>query len=187
MNESHHIALADMSGSLGSSPWRSTYEQLNLFRLLLNKSTSFMSFSAMITPYVEHILDHKLSICTNQIKFQTGLNWPNICYTLHDIVDSELSQEPQFSCPKCIPPSHANATHNSILWHTGFVEKCIMISMLGFQTNFKNSECANTTMVECLLNICKLHMMNKIFWAFVSSCSAIGFEAANAAKDGKPQ
>ena len=88
VDESHHVASAGMPGSLGESPWRSAYGKLNLFRLLLNKSTSFSSFSATITPYVERVLDHELSMRANQIKFRAGLNRPNICYASYDIVDS---------------------------------------------------------------------------------------------------
>ena len=88
VDEAHHVASAGMPGSLGEAPWRSAYGKLDLFRLLLNKSTSFSSFSATITPFVERVLDNKLSMRTNQIKFRAGLNRPNICYASHDIVDS---------------------------------------------------------------------------------------------------
>jgi hypothetical protein len=42
----------------------------------------------MITPFVERVLDDKLSMRANQIKFRAGLNRPNICYASYDIVDS---------------------------------------------------------------------------------------------------
>jgi superfamily II DNA helicase RecQ len=93
VDEAHHVASAGMPGSLGQAPWRPAYGKLDLFRLLLNKSTSFFSFSAMVTPFVERVLDRKLAMRTNQIKFRAGLNRPNICYASHDIVDSVNTQD----------------------------------------------------------------------------------------------
>jgi hypothetical protein len=44
--------------------------------------------SATITPYVKPIIDLKLSICPNHIKFSSTLNWPNVSSTSLDIVHS---------------------------------------------------------------------------------------------------
>jgi hypothetical protein len=74
IDESHVVASAGMPGLNGEPPYRPTYGQLDSFHLLLPKSTSFSALSAMITPYVERLLDTKLAMRANQVKLHARLN-----------------------------------------------------------------------------------------------------------------
>lgn len=88
VDESQNIASSGMPGPNGEAPHRPNYGKLDLFRTLLPKRSSVSSVSATINPFIRRIIDSKLAMRANKVRFVGTLNRINVCYASRDIVDS---------------------------------------------------------------------------------------------------